>query len=311
DIARLNADGSLDTTFDPGTGVGGDGSDVKALVLQADGKIVVGGFFENIDGTPRANIARLEADGALDPTFDTGAGADYQVMSVLVRPDGKIMAGGWFSYFDGVLRRGIVRLNADGSLDPSFDAGFTMDDGTVLINAVVAQNDNTLIIAGRFDREGVFHDVARFWSDGSVDASFDPGAGLSFDPLPYVQTMVLHPGQKIMIAGLFIGYDDTPRRFIARVDATVHPTGLSEIDRARGLCLWPVPAVDQLAVALSESSTGWVIGDAMGRTVREGGIAPAAKTMMLDVQDLAPGLYTMVFVNGTARSAAQRFIVRR
>jgi hypothetical protein len=49
----------------------------------------------------------------------------------------------------------------------------------------------------------------------------------------------------------------------------------------------------------------------MGRTVREGGIAPAAKTMMLDVQDLAPGLYTMVFVNGTARSAAQRFIVRR
>ena len=125
-IGRLNADGSLDTSFNPGA----NGS-VLALAVQADGKILVGGDFTTLGGggtgtTTRNYIGRLNADGSLDTSFDPGAN-DY-VCALAVQADGKILVGGAFTTLGGggtgtTTRNYIGRLNADGSLDTSFDPG--------------------------------------------------------------------------------------------------------------------------------------------------------------------------------------------
>ncbi|MGC3957257.1 MAG: delta-60 repeat domain-containing protein [Verrucomicrobiota bacterium] len=72
-VARLNSDGTPDSTFDAGVGLQG-GMALKIL-LQPDGKILVGGRFVQVNGVPRNRIARLNSDGSLDPSFDPGLGA--------------------------------------------------------------------------------------------------------------------------------------------------------------------------------------------------------------------------------------------
>ncbi|MCX6878652.1 MAG: choice-of-anchor D domain-containing protein [Verrucomicrobia bacterium] len=102
-IARLNADGSLDAGFNPGA------SDwVDSLAVQADGKILVGGFFTTLGGLARNHIARLNADGSLDAGFNPNT--DWSVYSVALQADGKILIGGGFTTVGGVRRNGIARL---------------------------------------------------------------------------------------------------------------------------------------------------------------------------------------------------------
>ena len=93
-IGRLNPDGTLDTSFNPGA----DGS-VEALAIQADGKIVVGGSFSTLGGGARKYIGRLNADGTLDTGFDPGA--DNFVLALAVQADGKILVGGYFFTLGG------------------------------------------------------------------------------------------------------------------------------------------------------------------------------------------------------------------
>lgn len=109
-LARLNTNGTLDVTFNPGAGANGD---VRAILLQPDGRILIGGSFTNYDGTPRVRVARLESGGALDTTFDPGRGANNTVYSMALEPDGKVVMGGAFTMVNGYVRHGVARLNGD------------------------------------------------------------------------------------------------------------------------------------------------------------------------------------------------------
>ncbi len=108
-IARLNADGTLDATFDQtGTGVN---NQVDVLALQTDGKILVGGVFTSYNGTARNRILRLNTDGTLDATFvQTGTGLNGQVVSLALQSDGRVFAGGLFTSYNGNSRSRLVRL---------------------------------------------------------------------------------------------------------------------------------------------------------------------------------------------------------
>jgi uncharacterized delta-60 repeat protein len=109
-IARLNADGSLDAGFDPGTGAD---NVVYAVSQQADGKVLIGGQFTSVNGTPRNHIARLNADGNLDSGFDPGTGASSFVYAVSQQADGKVLIGGAFTSVDSIPRNNIARLVTD------------------------------------------------------------------------------------------------------------------------------------------------------------------------------------------------------
>ncbi|MBK7085205.1 MAG: delta-60 repeat domain-containing protein [Flavobacteriales bacterium] len=119
-IARLNTNGSLDLTFNPGTGAN---DQVNCMALDAAGKVTIGGLFGSYNGMARARVARLNANGTLDTGFDIGTGANGTVLSMALRPDGKVIIAGSFTAFNGTNRNYIARLNTDGGLDAGFDPG--------------------------------------------------------------------------------------------------------------------------------------------------------------------------------------------
>jgi uncharacterized delta-60 repeat protein len=124
-IARLNADGTLDRTFAEGSSQGVNG-EVSALVIQPEGGIIVGGTFSQAGQFETSNLARFHPDGRVDQTFGgenaTEPGANGSVYALTVQADGKIVVGGNFNTIFGQQRRGIARLNPDGTLDPSMTA---------------------------------------------------------------------------------------------------------------------------------------------------------------------------------------------
>jgi uncharacterized delta-60 repeat protein len=145
-IARFNSDGSVDKSFDPGSGVGA--RSVNAIALQEDGKVLIGGNFSIVDGTTRVNIARLNEDGSLDKSFETqNGGTNDWVLSIVVQDDGKVLIGGSFTMVNDVSMIRVARLNTDGSLDFNFNPG-AGPDATVW--ALAFQRDGNLVIGGNF-----------------------------------------------------------------------------------------------------------------------------------------------------------------
>ena len=134
-IARLNADGSVDTNFNIGLGANGP---VRAIKLQLDGKILIGGDFSLVNGQALNHIARLNADGSVDSSFVPGVGADDSVFSIALQSDNRIVLGGEFQFCSGVTRNRITRLNPDGSVDPTINFGTGAND---FVAAVVVQED--------------------------------------------------------------------------------------------------------------------------------------------------------------------------
>jgi uncharacterized delta-60 repeat protein len=136
-IARINTDGQLDTSFNPGDGINLIGGDfISVLALQPDGKILVAGSFTSFNGQPCGNIIRLNPDGSLDPAFRlaAGSGASGTVRSILVRGNGNILIGGDFSSFNGSVRQHLAELGPDGTLD-SFDPGTALNNNVYSIAA--------------------------------------------------------------------------------------------------------------------------------------------------------------------------------
>ena len=148
-IARLNPDGSLDVGFVPGLLDTGSGEIAYSIGVQADGKVLLGGFFTAEDGVTQNGIARLNADGSLDGTFGAGlSGVSDFVISLAVQSDGKALIGGAFTDVNGVARNRIARLNADGSLDTSFGAGLSGANNWVY--RIALQSDANVVIGGGF-----------------------------------------------------------------------------------------------------------------------------------------------------------------
>jgi uncharacterized delta-60 repeat protein len=150
-IARLNGDGSLDTLFDTGIGFN---SVVQSIALQGDGKILVVGNFTQYSGQSVSRIARLNEDGSLDTGFSTGTGFNQPVLSIAIQGDGKILAGGFFTQYNGQPAGQIARLNEDGSLDTSFDTGSGFNGS---VRSIALQGDGKILVGGQFNGyDGLF-----------------------------------------------------------------------------------------------------------------------------------------------------------
>jgi uncharacterized delta-60 repeat protein len=199
-VFRLNADGSLDPTFAPtGSGIN---YDVDAMVLQPDGKVLIGGRFTTYNGASCRYITRLNADGTRDASFNlTGTGINSFVQSLALQPDGKILVGGTFSNYNSTIRNVVLRLNADGSLDTSFAIAGTGIRGT--INTLAVQPDGRLLVGGYIERfNGTTPgSLVRLYPDGSLDNSFrvTPLSGST------VLTQTLQDDGKLYISGAIYG----------------------------------------------------------------------------------------------------------
>ncbi len=223
-IARLNVDGSVDTSFQAGVRRDSGQASVLALALGPDGKVLIAGAFNTVNGARRNAIARLNSDGSFDPSFDMNVGADDGLRALALQPDGKVVVGGAFTTRDGVGRR-VARLNADGSVDRSF---LDTLSGLYLVNAMALQPDGKLVVGGSSIWYGR---VARLNADGSVDTTFRdlriPGR-----PLPVsVFSVVSQPDGRVLIGGNFVYYygGGGYRPYVARlnVDGSLDTTFLA------------------------------------------------------------------------------------
>ncbi|HEY9403357.1 MAG TPA: carboxypeptidase regulatory-like domain-containing protein [Pyrinomonadaceae bacterium] len=188
-LARYNSNGSLDTTFDTDgkvtTDFSGSSDAALAVVIQPDGKIVVAGF-ASIGSSSVFALARYNADGSLDTSFDadgkvtTMFGSNTLARAVALQPDGKIVAAG-----DSDNHFALARYNPDGSLDTSFDADgkLTMSIGRASsARGVVVQSDNRIVVAGSaiISSNSSFA-LVRYNPNGSLDTSFDADGSLITD----------------------------------------------------------------------------------------------------------------------------------
>jgi uncharacterized delta-60 repeat protein len=167
-LARLNADGSVDTTFNPAAGAS---DTVRSLVIQTDGRLLVGGAFTNLNGVALNRLGRLNADGTLDGAFAVGLGADDTVEALAVQPDSRILVVGDFTSASGVSRNRITRLMPDGTVDPTINFG---SGANGMIAAVAVQPDNQILIGGGFT--GVQEEVRNHFARLNGGAVTNSGA---------------------------------------------------------------------------------------------------------------------------------------
>lgn len=199
--------GLLDRIF-PTTDIANE--NIRAIALQADGKILIGGDFTSVLGVARNRVARLNADGTLDTAFNSGAGANQTVFSIAVMNDGKILVGGYFSAFDGQVRHGLVRLMANGSVD-----GAVGDLGLPTIYAIAVRPDGTVVVGGSnvlaaFDQTA-FTNATPLWSS-PIGNGGQNGQGNVYAIAPLSDN-------KVLVGGSFTHYGATVVTNFLRVSA--------------------------------------------------------------------------------------------
>jgi len=281
-IARLNSDGSLDTTFNPGNNINGG---VWTTAIQSDGKILVGGTFLK-------TIVRLNTDGSLDANFNSAI-KNIFCLATAVQTDGKIIIGGSYSGSNNIDERSINRLNSDGSIDSSFDKG-TGPDGYIC--TISLQSDGTIIIGGDFDNyDGTeINSIACLNKDGSLDTKFNPGA--SINPLSTIKSSIIQPNGKIIISGDFTSYNNIGRNRIVRLEGNDNLGTNNSINDYARLTLYPNPTknIIQITNTLALKGTNFSVIDYSGKVVFEGQVAD---NNIIDMSDLINGLYILKIEN--------------
>src|SRR5438034_3606560 len=213
-LARLNNDGSVDLSFDPGNGPNGD---VNAIIIQPDGRIVIGGTFIGYNGFARGGVARVLGNGVLDPSFDSGVGTGGNVFALELQHNGQIVLGGRFVQYSGINRTFIARIFGDGSLDFGFNPA-----PNDWVQSLAVEPDDRILVGGCFtDVIGVGrHGIARLNTNGSLDLIFDPGAGcvgsLTNDATQ-VRSIALQQFGRVLAGGVFTSYDNQLRDNVARL----------------------------------------------------------------------------------------------
>jgi uncharacterized delta-60 repeat protein len=204
---RLNTDGSLDSSFNPSLTKKGI---VTEMAVQTDGKILTVGDFNRVNGITKNNFARVNPDGTLDAAFDSGSGFDVAPKTLAVQPDGKILALGSFTSYNGTSRTQIARINSDGSLDNSFNPQFNS-----YLNAIAPLANGKILVGGAFTTVNGAGQarLARLNSDGSLDASFNPIIGSG-----EVSSILIQSNGQIMIGGSFTGVNGFNRSNLVRLN---------------------------------------------------------------------------------------------
>ena len=210
-IIRLNSDGTIDGTFVYGTGFSGITNSVE---IQTDGKIIVGGGFNQYQGVSANGIIRLNSDGTKDLTFDNSIGFNGQVFSIAIQSDGKILVGGFFTTYKGLTENFIIRLNSDGTKDLTFDNSIGFNSA---VSSIAIQPDGKILVGGDFTtyKSVTNNFIIRLNSDGTKDLTFDNSIG--FDN--QIQSIAIQSDGSIFCGGIFSSYKGYQNNCIVRLNS--------------------------------------------------------------------------------------------
>ena len=207
-LLRLNADGSADATFDVGVGPTttrpGNVGTVDFTLPLPNGQVLATGYFDHFNGAAVNGVARLDATGAVDASFNPGgSGANDYVEGAVRLPSGKFLVSGYFTTYNGTARHGLARLNANGTLDTTFDPSLALGNGSGVDNFAV-QPDGRILVAGYLTAAGstVRQGLVRLLPDGALDNTFTAPAALGSGTVFsfYGDAIAVQPDGKILVA---------------------------------------------------------------------------------------------------------------
>ena len=210
EVVRLNTDGSVDKSFTASVTAGEPS--IHSVAVQPDGRILIGGMFSGINGVTHIRLARLNADGTLDPGFAAsadGSTPSTTVSRLALQTNLQIVIGGEFESVNGAPHTNIARLNSNGALDSGYHAQIDTPP-----NALAMQADGKILIGGAFgtvNGQARPH-IARLNTDGTLDTNFVVNADGNVD------SFAPQPDGKIVIGGGFTSINGTNRNRIARLN---------------------------------------------------------------------------------------------
>lgn len=235
-LGRLNTNGTLDTSFSfvssgsPPPGSSGEVTRFDAILVQQDGKILVGGSYRTIysGGSVWSSlIFRLNTNGSGDSSFNQGGVLDSgYVNTMALQTNGKVLVGGGFSKLRGQTRNGLGRLNSNGTLDIGFNPN--MNDE---VSALAVQPDGKILVGGEFSAVNgqARTKLARLNADGTLDEDFSPAVGGS---TAIILSVAIQADGKVLVGGLFTSIASQARTNLARLnpDGTLDQTFVAHAD---------------------------------------------------------------------------------
>lgn len=274
-IIRLNADGTVDNTFNPfnpfnlviNKGISGNNQIVDNIFIfptghTLAGKILISGQFDYYNDYTARKLVLLDEDGSYntDTPFNTNVntiinntpmqaqqGFNSLPKAIAVQSDGKIILGGYFTWYNGLNKLGIVRLNVNGTHDSTFNAAANnqLNPGILStflslrkthINKMVVQPDDKIIIAGEFTHYNNIsrNNIARLNANGSLDETFIVGTGFnnnvinsSTDTRGLVRELILdteNPNDiNVYVSGDFTAYRGVAVDEIIKIKCSTNP----------------------------------------------------------------------------------------
>lgn len=207
-VRRYNSDFTLDGAFAAPTFSNGSSGFVRDAVEQSDGKLVIVGHFTTVNGTSVGRIARLNANGSLDSTFNSeGVGFDDNALVLKLLSDGSFLVGGKFIAYNGSGVSRLVKLNSDGSLNTSFSENVSLDDDVYAIHVL---SSGKIYVGGNFTNK-----LIKLNGDGTTDVAFDVGTGFN----NRVSSIAVDSNGKVLVGGWFNQYKEAPcNRGIVRLN---------------------------------------------------------------------------------------------
>ncbi|NWK99421.1 hypothetical protein DM790_01120 [Flavobacterium collinsii] len=311
-LIRLNTDGTKDTSFNIGSGFYNPMADavnvIKTIVIQSDGKILVGGNFDMFKGSYQDNLIRLNADGTKDTGFNIGTGFSSSIYSLTLQPDQKILVGGAFEVYQGSNANHFIRLNTDGNKDNSFDSGITFQD--CIVYSTVLQNDGKIIVGSYASNQQKYieNNLVRLNTDGSRDTSF--GNGITFfnnnKTNATVYSILLQQNNQLLIGGDFTAYqgNNLSAFLIGIPENAPNLSNEDFIKENKSFSVWPNPVKNTLNInSLQDSNYSIKIYDLLGRLI----YTKENVNTSIDVSSFTSGLYLIKIKAGSGETS-QKFI---
>ncbi len=210
-LARLNTSGTLDTSFNVGTGPNGSVYDLK---IQSDGKIIAVGNFTTYSGSSSSGIVRINTNGTRDTTFNIGTGFSGTPNSIAIQSDGKLIAVGTMTNYSGSAITRIARINTNGTRDLTYNAGTGLSNSAY---SIAIQSDDKTIVGGDFVTYSgsSVNRLVKINTDGTRDLSFSPGTTQNGG----IYTLKLLSNNSLLVAGLFTSYSGSTANRLVKINS--------------------------------------------------------------------------------------------